>query len=172
MTNTLTITTPAAMRALGAALAQSLRAGDVLVLTGDLGAGKTTFTQGLGEGLGARGRVTSPTYTISRLHPTAAGPTLAHVDAYRVEDIWDLETVDLDATIPSAITVVEWGEELIGELGVDYLHVTISRDSGGGELSDEGERLVTFTPVGQRFSGRLQMAHLLEAVEREVNKAR
>lgn len=160
MTHTLTVTTPAAMRTLGKNLAAQLTAGDVLVLTGDLGAGKTTFTQGLGEGLGARGRVTSPTYTISRLHPTAAGPVLAHVDAYRVDDIWDLETVDLEATIPSAITVVEWGEDLIDELGVDYLHLTIARDSGGGELSDVGDRRVTFTPVGARFVGRIDTERL------------
>lgn len=165
MTQTLTMRTPAAMRALGSALATQLIAGDVLVLTGDLGAGKTTFTQGLGEGLGARGRVTSPTYTISRLHPTAAGPLLAHVDAYRVNDIWDLETVDLEATIPTAITVVEWGEDLIGELGVDYLHITIARDEGGGELSDSGERRVTFTPIGPRFRGRIDVGKLAATSE-------
>ncbi|MDO5701635.1 MAG: tRNA (adenosine(37)-N6)-threonylcarbamoyltransferase complex ATPase subunit type 1 TsaE [Bowdeniella nasicola] len=115
-------------RAFGAALAGVLSAGDVLVLTGDLGAGKTTLTQGLGEGLAVRGRVTSPTFTISRIHPaTAGGPDLVHVDAYRLSDLYDLETVDLESTMATAITVIEWGEALIGELTDRRVQLTLER---------------------------------------------
>ncbi|MDO5727531.1 MAG: tRNA (adenosine(37)-N6)-threonylcarbamoyltransferase complex ATPase subunit type 1 TsaE [Bowdeniella nasicola] len=163
MAKSLTITTPEQMRQLGAGLGAIVRAGDVLVLTGDLGAGKTTLTQGLGQALGARGRITSPTYTISRLHPTAAGPTLAHVDAYRVTDMWDFETIDLEALIPTAITVIEWGEALIEALDIPYLHLTITRDDGTDELSDMGERRVTFQTHGDRWAQRIDL-HQLQAV--------
>ena len=91
-------------RDLGRRLAKLLRAGDLLVLSGDLGAGKTTFTQGLGEGLGVRGDITSPTFVIARVHPsTSGGPALVHVDAYRLGDSAELDDLDLDArsTTPS-----------------------------------------------------------------------
>ncbi|OKL55043.1 tRNA (adenosine(37)-N6)-threonylcarbamoyltransferase complex ATPase subunit type 1 TsaE [Bowdeniella nasicola] len=134
-----------ATRDFGARLARMLRPGDVIVLTGPLGAGKTTLTQGIGEGLDVRGRVTSPTFTISRIHPSRSGaPDLVHVDAYRLTGLLDLETIDLDASIPETITIIEWGEGLIDELGVDYLQVTLDR-------SDDERRLATLTPVGARW---------------------
>ena len=82
---TLTIDTPEAMAAFGARVGRQLRAGDIVALDGELGAGKTTFTRGLGEALGVRGAVTSPTFVLARTHPRAAGlPPLVHVDAYRL----------------------------------------------------------------------------------------
>lgn len=141
------------MRECGRQFAAILRPGDTVVLTGDLGAGKTTFTQGLGQGLGVRGRVTSPTFTISRIHPsTCGGPDLVHVDAYRLEDELDLETVDLESTASRSVTVIEWGESLVETLTPDYLHLTFRRGTapvGGGELTGaEGIRTLTLQCVG------------------------
>src|SRR5690606_13669919 len=104
-----TVPTPEAMRSLGERLAGLLRAGDLVILTGDLGAGKTTFTQGLGAGLGVRGDVTSPTFVISRVHPsTVGGPALVHVDAYRLGGLEELDDLDLDVSVAESVTVVEW----------------------------------------------------------------
>ena len=100
-------------RAFGGWLATLMRAGDMLILTGDLGAGKTTLTQGLGAGLGVRGDVTSPTFVIARVHPSLSGGLpLVHVDAYRLGDTAELDDLDLDTDIEEAVTVVEWGEGL------------------------------------------------------------
>ena len=126
-----------AMRVLGDALAGLLRAGDLLILTGDLGAGKTTFTQGLGAGLGVRGDVTSPTFVISRVHPSlAGGPALVHVDAYRLGGLAELDDLDLDASLDDAVTVVEWGAGVAEGLADDRLEIDIRRarrrDDGTG----------------------------------------
>ena len=100
-----------AMRGLGRSMAGQLAPGDLIVLTGSLGAGKTTFTQGLGAGLGVRGAVTSPTFVIARVHPSeVGGPALVHVDAYRIGGIAELDDLDLDTSLDDAVTVVEWGE--------------------------------------------------------------
>ncbi|GMA91206.1 tRNA (adenosine(37)-N6)-threonylcarbamoyltransferase complex ATPase subunit type 1 TsaE [Homoserinibacter gongjuensis] len=96
-----------AMEALGARLAAALRAGDLVLLNGELGAGKTTLTRGLGAALGARGAVTSPTFVLARTHPTASGVPLVHVDAYRLASAAEVEDLDLD--LAGSITVVEWG---------------------------------------------------------------
>ncbi|WP_110182876.1 tRNA (adenosine(37)-N6)-threonylcarbamoyltransferase complex ATPase subunit type 1 TsaE [Nocardioides solisilvae] len=117
-----------AMQGLGRAVGSLLEAGDVLVLTGGLGAGKTTFTQGLAEGLGVRGGVTSPTFVIARVHPSLAdGPDLVHVDAYRLHDGAELDDLDLDASLDRAVTVVEWGEGLAEVLAERRLEVRIKR---------------------------------------------
>src|SRR3954464_13430485 len=101
----------------GRQLAASLRAGDLVVLTGDLGAGKTTLTQGIGAGLGVRGPITSPTFVIARVHPSEGdGPPLVHVDAYRLGSIAEVDDLDLDASLDDSVTVVEWGEGLVDEL--------------------------------------------------------
>jgi tRNA threonylcarbamoyladenosine biosynthesis protein TsaE len=148
-----------AMRAYGRALAAVLRAGDLVVLTGPLGAGKTTFTQGLGEGLGIRGQVASPTFIIARVHPSlGAGPALVHVDAYRLGSLEELDALDLDESLEDSVTVVEWGEGLAEVLSEDRLEVTITRPVGGTsgedlELADVGERLVTVRGVGPRWAG-------------------
>ena len=91
--------------------------GDLFVLSGDLGAGKTTFTQGLGEALSVRGPITSPTFVIARTHPSLAdGPPLVHVDAYRLGSAAELDDIDLDATTEEAVTVVEWGDGMAEQL--------------------------------------------------------
>lgn len=141
-------------RRLGEQLAKVLRAGDLLILTGDLGAGKTTFTQGLGEGLGVRGGVTSPTFVISRVHPSlVGGPALVHVDAYRLGGIEELDDLDLDTSLDDAVTVVEWGEGVAEGLAETRLEVTITRPRGEDPDGGSDTRHLRFTPVGGRWIG-------------------
>ncbi|HEX4685161.1 MAG TPA: tRNA (adenosine(37)-N6)-threonylcarbamoyltransferase complex ATPase subunit type 1 TsaE [Nocardioides sp.] len=144
----------ASMRALGAELATTLRAGDVVVLSGGLGAGKTTFTQGLGAGLGVRGDVTSPTFVISRVHPSlGAGPPLVHVDAYRLGGVAELDDLDLDTSLDDAVTVVEWGEGIAEGLADDRVEVHIER-AVADDADDDREldpRRVRIAPVGLRW---------------------
>ena len=148
-----------AMRAYGRRVAGILRAGDLVVLTGPLGAGKTTLTQGLGEGLGVRGQVASPTFVIARVHPSlGTGPALVHVDAYRLGSLDELDALDLDESIEDSVTVVEWGEGLAEVLSEDRLEVTITRPVGGTseadlEHADVGERHVAVRGVGPRWAG-------------------
>lgn len=135
-------------RALGARLGRMLRAGDLVVLTGSLGAGKTTLTQGLGEALGVRGAVTSPTFVIARVHPsTVGGPALVHVDAYRLGGTLELDDLDLDASVEQSVTVVEWGHGLAEGLADDRLEVVLDVDT------DTEERTATVTGVGGRWAG-------------------
>ena len=147
-----------ATRGFGRALAGVLRAGDLVVLTGPLGAGKTTLTQGLGEGLGVRGQVASPTFIIARVHPSiVGGPALVHVDAYRLGSLEELDALDLDAGLEESVTVVEWGEGLAEVLSEDRLEITIDRPRGGDgqEVLDAeaGVRQVTLRGVGARWHG-------------------
>jgi tRNA threonylcarbamoyladenosine biosynthesis protein TsaE len=123
----LRIATDVAMRDLGRELAGRLRAGDLVILTGPLGAGKTTLVQGIGEGLGVRGPVTSPTFVIARVHPVLAGsgPSLVHADAYRLGRIGEVDDLDLDADVADAVTVVEWGQGLAEGLAEDRLEISI-----------------------------------------------
>ena len=129
-----TVPTAAGMRALGARLAALLRPGDLVLLAGPLGAGKTTLVQGLGEALRVRGHVTSPTFVIARVHPSlSGGPNLVHVDAYRLGSLAEMDDLDLD--LAGAVTVVEWGEGLAEGLSADRLEITIGfapRGTGGG----------------------------------------
>ncbi|WP_052848645.1 tRNA (adenosine(37)-N6)-threonylcarbamoyltransferase complex ATPase subunit type 1 TsaE [Streptomyces avicenniae] len=153
----LTVTGPERMRGLGRRLAALLRPGDLVLLTGELGAGKTTLTRGLGEGLGVRGAVTSPTFVIARVHPSLGdGPPLVHVDAYRLGGGLDeMEDLDLDVALPESVVVVEWGEGRVEELSEDRLHVVIHRGTGGDDGGDGAEdvREVTLTGVGERWRG-------------------
>lgn len=149
-----TVASPDQARALAARLAGVLRAGDLVILTGDLGAGKTTFTQGLGAGLSVRGDVTSPTFVISRVHPSlVGGPALVHVDAYRLGGIDELDDLDLDTSLDEAVTVVEWGEGVAEELAETRLEVTITRSRGAAAHDEEDPRRMRFTPVGARWIG-------------------
>ncbi len=137
-------------RALGATLAGVLRAGDLVLLGGDLGAGKTTLTQGLGAALGVRGAVTSPTFVIARVHPGDAGGTaLVHVDAYRLGDSAELDDLDLDAALEGSVTVVEWGRGLAEALADDRLEVALARS----HRDDDETRHAVVTPVGARWVG-------------------
>src|SRR5450631_3273803 len=114
-------------QAWGARLGALLRAGDLVVLTGGLGAGKTTVTQGIAHGLGVRGPITSPTFVIARVHPSlVGGPDLVHVDAYRLGGLAELDDLDLDASLEGAVTVVEWGHGVAEQLSDSYLEVTMS----------------------------------------------
>lgn len=123
-----TVATDCAMRTLGRDIAALTRAGDLIILSGPLGAGKTTFTQGLAAGLGVRGSVTSPTFVISRIHPSlVGGPALVHVDAYRLGGPAEIDDIDLDMTLPDSVTVVEWGEGVAEGLSDERLEIAIER---------------------------------------------
>lgn len=122
------VPTAARMRLLGRRLAALLRPGDLIVLNGPLGAGKTTLVQGIGDGLGVRGPVTSPTFVIARIHPALrGGPDLVHADAYRLAGPAEIDDLDLDADLDHSVTVVEWGGGLAEGLAADRLEVTIGR---------------------------------------------
>jgi tRNA threonylcarbamoyladenosine biosynthesis protein TsaE len=124
----LAIDTADGMRAFGMALAKELRGGDVIVLTGDLGAGKTTLTQGIAVGLGITEQVTSPTFVISRVHENpAAGPSLVHVDAYRLGSLGELDDLDLDHDLATSVVVVEWGGGLVDELSESRVTLALTR---------------------------------------------
>jgi tRNA threonylcarbamoyladenosine biosynthesis protein TsaE len=142
------VPTEQAMRELGRRLAGVVRAGDLLVLSGDLGAGKTTLTQGLGEGMKVRGPITSPTFVIARVHPSlCGGPPLVHADAYRLGGFIEVDDLDLDADLEDAVTVVEWGEGLVEGLADDRLEITISRGD-----ADSERRMVRLTTTGARWA--------------------
>ena len=163
-------------RALGARLAPLLRAGDLVMLSGGLGAGKTTLAQGIGAALGVRGRVSSPTFIIVRVHPSLAdGPDLIHVDAYRITSLEEVDALDLDSTLEDSVTLVEWGEDKVEALSPDRLEIEVRRPHGAvrtgapqsddapavpsvkepvvdlGEV-DDGSRRVTVRALGPRWA--------------------
>ena len=140
-----TVPSADAMRTLGRRLAGLLRAGDLVILSGALGAGKTTLVQGIGEGLGVRGPVTSPTFVIARVHPSVTGgPGLVHADAYRLASPAEVDDLDLDATVDSSVTVIEWGGGLAEGLATDRLEVAIAPAGQG--------RAVRVTGHGERWA--------------------
>jgi tRNA threonylcarbamoyladenosine biosynthesis protein TsaE len=143
------VPTAADMHELGRRLGAGLRAGDLVVLSGPLGAGKTTLVQGIGDGLRVRGPVTSPTFVIARVHPAlAGGPGLVHVDAYRLASVAEVDDLDLDASLDDCVTVVEWGEGLVEGLAADRLEVSIEMSPAG---ADRDGRTVAMTGIGQRW---------------------
>jgi len=159
------------MRGLGRRLAALLRAGDLVVLTGPLGAGKTTLVQGIGQGLGVRGPVTSPTFVIARVHPSLAqGPALVHADAYRLGSRAEIDDLDLDTDLDSSVTVVEWGEGLVEDLAPGHLEITISMPPAGAAPGAAGEpaasetrdenRAVRLTVTGDRWLAPAESASL------------
>jgi tRNA threonylcarbamoyladenosine biosynthesis protein TsaE len=137
------------MEALGAHVASQLVAGDLVLLNGELGAGKTTFTRGLGAGLGVRGAVTSPTFVLARTHPRAEGVPLVHVDAYRLGSAVELDDLDID--FERSIVVVEWGAGLLEGITDDWLELDIVRPKGGSLESEVEPRTVAFTGHGDRW---------------------
>ena len=162
----LEVPTVAEMERLGHRLAALLRPGDLVVLAGELGAGKTALTRGIGAGLGVRGPVTSPTFVLTRVHPSlASGPALVHVDAYRLGDLAEVDDLDLDVDLETSVTVVEWGRGKAEQLSADRLEVDIARPVdtapapapalGNGDGGDGGDelRLVAVRPVGRRWDG-------------------
>jgi tRNA threonylcarbamoyladenosine biosynthesis protein TsaE len=135
------------MRALGERLAEQLRPGDLVVLTGGLGAGKTTLTQGIGRGLGVGTPVVSPTFVIARVHDDGRIP-LVHVDAYRLSSIDEVDDLDLDASLEESVTVVEWGGGLVEGLATSRLELHLGRPATGADET----RTVTPTGVGDRWA--------------------
>ena len=142
------VATPAEMHALGESLAEVLRPGDLVVLTGPLGAGKTVLAQGIGAGLGVRERVTSPTFVIAHVH-TGSHVPYVHVDAYRLSSVAEVDDLDLDASLAESVTVVEWGGGLVSSLADSWLTVVIDR------AADSDVRTVTYEPHGGDWAERL-----------------
>ncbi|WP_210481866.1 tRNA (adenosine(37)-N6)-threonylcarbamoyltransferase complex ATPase subunit type 1 TsaE [Naasia sp. SYSU D00948] len=140
------------MHELGVRIGSALRAGDVVVLAGPLGAGKTTLTRGIGEALSVRGPVTSPTFVLARTHPSlAGGPPLVHVDAYRLGSALELDDLDID--FAGSVVVVEWGAGMVEGLVDDRLDVTIQRAAGGDD--EDQPRVVTVEGFGARWADAL-----------------
>ena len=139
--------TPEDTRALGAELAELVRPGDLVVLVGPLGAGKTAFTQGLGAALGVREPVTSPTFVIARVHRGGRLP-LVHVDAYRLGGAADVDDLDLDVTVADSVTVVEWGQGLVEQLTDEHLEVRLDR-------RDDDVRTALLVPHGPGWEQRI-----------------
>jgi tRNA threonylcarbamoyl adenosine modification protein YjeE len=139
------IQNPEQMHELGLAIAKVLRAGDLLLLNGPLGAGKTTLTRGIGEGLGASGTVQSPTFVLARTHRTAVGPKLVHVDAYRLNSAVELDDLDID--FANSIVVVEWARDYIDGIADHWLQVDINRES------EDESRMVSIFGTGKRWQG-------------------
>jgi tRNA threonylcarbamoyladenosine biosynthesis protein TsaE len=141
------VSTADGTHAFGAWIAGLLEAGDLLVLTGELGAGKTTFTQGLGEGLGVRAGIISPTFVLVRIHPNLpdgprpGGPDLVHVDAYRLDSAAEIDDIDLENTMDSAVTVVEWGRGRVEHLSDSRLDVELHRAVGAVSTPSGGDGL-------------------------------
>lgn len=121
------ISDPDQMLELGIQIAGALRAGDLVLLNGPLGAGKTTLTRGIGEGLGAQGTVQSPTFVLARTHKTQAGPKLVHVDAYRLQSAVELDDLDID--FANSIVVVEWARDYVDGIADHWLTVNIDRSA-------------------------------------------
>ena len=136
-------------RAFGRRLAAVLRAGDLVLLNGPLGAGKTALAQGIGAGLGVTGDVTSPTFVISRIHRGGRLP-LVHVDAYRLGGVAEVDDLDLDATLEESVTVVEWGGGKVEQLADAHLEIRIER-------RDDDSRLVELVPHLGDWAERLQV---------------
>jgi tRNA threonylcarbamoyl adenosine modification protein YjeE len=156
---TLTINTADEIAELGARLAAELRAGDLLALNGELGAGKTTLTRGLGAALAVRGTVTSPTFVLARTHPRlSGGAPLVHVDAYRLSSPAELDDLDIDYA--ASIVVVEWAAGMLDGLTEDWLEIAIARPMGGAgsavsddDDDDDEPREVTISGHGARWEG-------------------
>lgn len=148
----LTVTTADQTHALAAALGGVLEPGDLLVLTGELGAGKTTFTQGLGEGLGVRAGIISPTFVLVRIHPNLpdgprpGGPDLVHVDAYRLGSAAEIDDIDLENTMDSSVTVVEWGRDRVEHLADSRLDIQLHRAVGGAAVGGAAEADAVLEP--------------------------
>lgn len=139
------IANPEQMHELGIQIAAELQAGDLVLLNGPLGAGKTTLTRGIGEGLGAQGTVQSPTFVLARTHKTSNGPKLVHVDAYRLGSAMELD--DLDINFPQSIVVVEWARDYVDGIAESWLAVEIDRSS------EDEQRRVSIQGFGARWQG-------------------
>ncbi|WP_336645783.1 tRNA (adenosine(37)-N6)-threonylcarbamoyltransferase complex ATPase subunit type 1 TsaE [Microbacterium sp. USHLN186] len=147
------IRTADAMENIGLRIGEQLEPGDLIVLTGPLGAGKTTFTRGLAEGLGVRGPVQSPTFVIARTHPSLVeGPPLVHVDAYRLGSAAELDDLDIDFV--RSVVVIEWGRPMASAIADAWWDIEIERPVGGAEALDDEDldadapRVITIERLG------------------------
>ena len=145
------------MRECGWLLGALLKAGDLIMLDGPLGAGKTTFTQGIAHGMGVSERITSPTYVIAVTHRTPApAPDLVHVDAYRLADYDELDDLDLDSALEDSVLVIEWGQGKAEALSADRLDISIERPTGAAEeesvddLYVDAPRQLSLRATGER----------------------
>jgi tRNA threonylcarbamoyladenosine biosynthesis protein TsaE len=138
-----------AMQAWGSRLAAMLEPGDLVLLSGPLGAGKTTLAQGIGAGLGVTGPVVSPTFVIARVYRGGRLP-LVHVDAYRLGGVDEVDDLDLDASVGDSVTIVEWGEGLVESLAENRLEVRIERTEGD---DDDDTRTLQVIGYGDRWAG-------------------
>jgi tRNA threonylcarbamoyladenosine biosynthesis protein TsaE len=141
-----------AMQAWGSRLAELLLPGDLVLLSGPLGAGKTTLAQGIGAGLGVGGPVVSPTFVIARIYRGGRLP-MVHVDAYRLGGVDEVDDLDLDASVGESVTVVEWGEGLVESLAENRLEVRIDRPEGINDEDDDDTRTVRVVGHGPRWAG-------------------
>lgn len=139
-------TTPKNLQRFAGQVAHRLRAGDLVLLSGPLGAGKTTFAQGVGAALGVRELLTSPTFVIAREH--RGDVPVVHVDAYRLGGLDELEDLDLESELDDAVTLVEWGQGMAEVLAEGYLLVDIDREAASGET-----RVVRLSGFGDRWAG-------------------
>jgi len=146
---------PDETRRLGADLAAVCRPGDLVVLDGPLGAGKTVFVQGLAAGLGVRDPVTSPTFVIARVYASGRIP-FVHVDAYRLSGIVEIDDLDLDVSTEDSLTVVEWGSGLVESLADAHLRVELRRLPAGADGRNEDERQARLVPSGGDWAERIQ----------------
>lgn len=141
-----------------ARLGEQLQAGDLVVLAGELGAGKTTLTQGLGVGLGVRAGIISPTFVLVRIHPNVpdgqrpGGPPLVHVDAYRLGSAADIDDIDLEDTLDASVTVVEWGRGRVEHLSASRLEIDLHRSVGSGGSAVAGTAGAADAPAVLDFS--------------------
>lgn len=158
---TVTVADADRTREIGWRLAAMLAAGDLVLLSGELGAGKTTLVQGIGAGMHVRGQVASPTFIIARVHPALGdGPDLVHVDAYRLTSLEEVDALDLDTSLEESVTVVEWGTGRMETLADERLEIDIRRphgtDGGGEDLDDlaaPAPRELTVRGLGNRWAG-------------------
>jgi len=141
----LTVATAEDMLQLGRRLAVGLQAGDLIIATGELGAGKTVLAQGIAAGLGVTEAVTSPTFVLVRWHRTGQGPDFVHADAYRLGSAAELDDIDIDGYLPESVVYIEWGAGLAEAISEDRLEIEISRHP-------DDSRLVTLQAVGQRWA--------------------
>lgn len=142
---TLVLDSPEAMESFGEKLAGILQAGDLVLLTGPLGAGKTTLTRGIGAGLGAEGTIQSPTFVLARQHRTQKGPKLIHVDAYRLGSAVELDDLDID--FAGSIVIIEWARDFLDDYAENYLEITIDRSK------EDESRQLSFSGHGPRWQG-------------------
>jgi len=163
----LQVSSPEHMHELGVRLGRMLVAGDLVILTGPLGAGKTTLTRGIGEGLGVRGPITSPTFVLARTHPSLSGGTpLVHVDAYRVDSAVELDDLDIDCD--HSVVVAEWGAGKFVNTHDAWLELVLERPDGSALAAEESDaepdepRTVTVVPHGERWASESRLAEVTD----------